>query len=337
MKLSWITSNLGLKVASALTATVLWGAVVYAENPTMSQTLSLVPTVTGLPHGLVVVGAITPVNVTFGGLRDSIRPFSDRSQDPSRLLRVTMDLSSARPGDLAVSVQVRSLVDGVSVRNVSPSREQVRVDEAATRSIAVELVLTGALGSDYQAEPAQAQITPSSVTVTGPRSLLDQAHIAVAVDLTSATTAIDHPYAVGLRDQGNKVNAMPAGVSADPSEVEVQLPVHPRFISKQVAIQSHVSGRLPDGYGFCGIDVVPLTTVISGPPEALAQIDSLDLPGIDVDGRTSSFVASQSPILPPEVQVGPESAQVRVSVCIERLAQVVPSPTPGTPSPSSSP
>ncbi len=106
--------------------------------------------------------------------------------------------------------------------NQNPSVLTLQIAEWATKDVQVVVNYTGTLGLDYIAYKDDVILTPNVITITGPKSVVDQvAQARINVDLTDQTETINRSYRATLcNSKGEPVDV--ASVTAN-GDVQVTL------------------------------------------------------------------------------------------------------------------
>jgi len=103
----------------------------------------------------------------------------------------------------------------------------------------------------------------------------------VSMDLTGLRGDVTDSLAPTLLDdKGQQVN----GLQFTPSTARVSLAVERQIGVKTVPLRVTTSGQVANGYWLSSLTVTPQTVTITGGPAALAQIDYIDLPPLDLNG-----------------------------------------------------
>jgi YbbR domain-containing protein len=214
------------------------------------------------------------------------------------------------PGEYRVPVRVR-VPAGLRVVDVQPDEVVVAVDAVARRQVPVEVELQGTPAPG--AVLGQPTVRPSRVTVQGPRSLVQQVQRAwVAVDVTGLRTSLTQSLRVRVEDASG---AELQGVSAQPQEVQVSLPVAEGVLSRTVPVVPAVAGRPRPGLSVALLEVSPAVVTVRGPQEAVLNLSVLLTEPVDVSAVEGEVRRTVRLRLPPRVRAdtGP-TVSVRVVV-----------------------
>ena len=307
--LRFLVRNWPLKVAAVAFATLLYAGLVVSQNARLWP--GPVPIdVLRQPDGAFLLEALPDVT--------SIRylaPADVAGRVGSGDFRAEVDLSTVTPAPNAapvrVTVTVRALNPRIQVLGWEPQAVDVRLDAVRTRVVRVRVdhaaVPAGLVASDPQAEP-------SSVTVRGASSLVDQVHEAVArvtIDPGAINVDVDVPLFAADED-GEPVPS----IDVEPEEVHVFIDVGPAQGTRSVFVAPSWEGTLPAGYALTDIDVDPPAVTVSGPRATLAELDSVPTAPIDLAGRRADATVDTRLELPVGV-TAVDVGVVRVSLAIE--------------------
>ncbi len=227
--------------------------------------------------------------------------------------RITAELDGLEPGEHQVTLQARSNDPRVRVVGIDPPAVTVRLEQVRQEpmSVRVRILDEAPLGYEVRAP----EVTPPTVTLTGPQSSLEQVDEAtVEIALRGSKTAVDREAAVILQDtQGNPVR----NVQVNPPTVRVHIPVEQRVGYKDVAVKALITGNVASGYWISNISVDPATVTLVGAPENLDQVAGfVETEAVDVSGASEDVDQRVRVKLPPGVSVL-NANDVMVGVAIE--------------------
>lgn len=278
-------------------AVVLWVYVTNEQNPVNEQIFKIPLSQRGAPENYVISGIPTHVSVRAQGTRTQI---SSLTQDD---FKAVLDLSGIKVGDNGVQVEVTS-PPGIRVSQVSPARVQLVSDLLVEKQIPVTANLKGAVAPGYS--HLEAVVQPGAVTVKGPKKLLD--------GLLSLFVTVDIGSAAGLVEQTLPVGDVPAGVTVNPRNVKVTIPVTP-IPSKTVMVKPDTDGKPAEGYEISGYTVKPEGVEVVAPASVLSGVSQVEIEKIDVSGASSDITQGVKVIKPSgAVEVRPGTVEVTVRI-----------------------
>ena len=264
-------TNLRTLLWAFILALAVWVAAVTAADPDQVRSLPAPITleVVGQDPGLVISSDLPrEVEVT---LRAPSSVWERINSDPGSL-RAILDLSGLGSGQHNVEVQVQVSEQPYRKISVSPESVNVMLEPLATRSMTVNLNLSGEPAVGYQA--GSPLLSPLQVVVAGAESkveLVDKAQVSVRVD--GIREGINKSLPVEVLDQNGQAVE---GLSLSPREVQVTLPISQQGGYRDLAVKVVVQGQVAGGYRLTDLSVFPpVVTVFSSDPNVVSA-----LPGV---------------------------------------------------------
>lgn len=304
---SFLRSNLVWMLLSLLISTGLWVFVTFKEDPEVTNVVPNIPiTVQESPTTMVVQPETSTVQVRVSA------PSAVWAQLRSDKFRATVDASKAAPGSSQeVPVKIVSSDPRVRVQSVDPSSVFLKVDLLRTKSVPVQVVLSGAVPIGYEA--GNEKVTPAAVTISGPEPIVDQVTAAmVNVSLDGATRSVDQPYKPVLQGIGDSDTA---NVKVSPAQVQVNVPVTQKLAYKTLPVQAVTTGNVALGYQEVGLTVDPSTVTLVGDPKTLDNMTTVPTRPIDISGVDGDHAYDAALDLPGTVALDrSQSIVVRVQV-----------------------
>ncbi len=289
---SWLEA-LSSGVLALLLALTVWVVAVYDRDPPRVDFFDGIPIrYVNAPQDLVVVGKVDE------RVRVQVRaPTSRWSLVTPDTLEATVDLSGLSEGVHNVDVQVRPLEKTAMVVQRTPARVVVRLEQQLRREVAVRTVV----GDADSVPPGYALqspvVSPTSVTVAGPRSLVESvAEVVTTVWLRGSKTSVESSVApVAKNAQGEIVN----GVDLSPATVTLRLRVEPLAEFRDVTVRAILKGSPAPGYWISNITVEPATVTMQGKPEIIRQMPAVvSTVPIDLSGVKESVAKRVTLVLP---------------------------------------
>ncbi len=319
--------NLGYKLISLGLAFMLWAYVQNAENPPLSRTIEVMPTISGCPPNLRASWNQRKVSVTVRDRKDAIARLRDTD------LIAKLNLRSAIEGehsfDVTISYSPRAQLAGntPAIEKWEPMTYRFTLEPLLARQVKVTLEAEPPTGTRW----LEAYVDPDHVMVKGPRSLLAQVRLVARVDRKSATVPADGDIQEKARlvveDKNGQVIES-SDVQVEPATVEFRGRLEVE--AKQFHVQVTTTGAPATGFRVRGaIEAKPSTVMLAGSEEVLRQIDHLATEPIDLSGAIKSIERVVRLALPPNVKVrGP--SRIRVTIPIVEISPVgnVPGPAP---------
>ncbi|SRR5579883_1313429 len=273
---SFLRSNLVWMLLSLLLSMGLWVFVTFKEDPEVTNVLSNIPiAVQEQPSTMVVQPEVQAVQVQVSA------PSAVWARLKPDNFRAVVDASKVTPGSQEVPVRIISSDPRVRIDSVDPATIFLKVDPLRSKSVPVVVVASGTVPIGYQ-ESGPAKVTPATVTISGPQTVVDQvSSVTVNVSLDGVTKSIDQSYKPtpqGLSDSDA------ARVTLTPPQVQVDVPITQKLMYKTLPIQPVTSGNVALGYQEVGITVDPSTVTLVGDPQTLTQMTTVPTKPIDISG-----------------------------------------------------
>lgn len=302
---AFLLRNWPLKLAAILVATLLYAGLVLSQDSDVVT--GRIPVVRdNQPQGTVILNVLRDV--------EEIRYIAPA--DIGRLraddFRVSVDLGSvpATGEPVTLDVIVEPLDRRVTVLEVRPRSIQVVLDAAISREIQV-VVDRGDPPPELDIGPTT--VTPSTVTVAGPATLVNR------VDHATATVAID-PSGLDVDREVRPVlvdvnGDVLTGLDVNPDTVRVTIPVYVDRQSRTVPVNPVINGTPAPGFRIAAIDVDPQVILVQGDADQLRELIVADTSPIQVFGASSDVEVLVTPALPGGITVA-DVGTIRVIVRI---------------------
>lgn len=317
----WVLNNIGYKILAVVFAFILWLVILNVTDPDTTKTISSIPVtienedsvLNGSQIYEILSGETTSVTVT--GSRSivsalnaddfvAIADFSELSTNNTVLIDVSLtgDMSKYS-SKVDIAVKTQTMV--------------ISIDEITTLKVTVEISYTGELAENEFVDSAS--VTPESVTITAPQSILNKISSVVAyidyadIDASSAIRTQLYIY----DSDGSEVDLGSYG-SVDYSSVLVEIGAS---YTKTVSIyMEDPEDTTADGYEFSSLSYSVSSVTIKGSKDLIDSIDVIELPNalIDLSDAESnvSVLVSLSDYLPDGVSVYNSSSSVLVTALV---------------------
>jgi YbbR domain-containing protein len=286
--LRWLTTNLRTFFLAFALALAVWVSAVTAADPDETRLFpnSIPIEFVGQDPGLIIKGQVTrQIQLTLRAPRS----VWDKLISDKDAVHVLVDLSGLAAGTYKLDVQVQVRVQPVRVISFSPEQLDLALEALVTRSLPVELSLTGKPAIGYQA--GDAVLDPAEVVVSGPESLVNQvATVSLSLDLSGLRQNVETTLVLqALDDKGAPVT----GLTLHPDSVQVSLPIIQQGGYRDLAVKVVTIGRPANGYRLTNIaPIPPVVTVFSSNLDQISALpgyvetDPLDLNGASADIET---------------------------------------------------
>jgi YbbR domain-containing protein len=312
-----VRDNSGLAVVSIVLAFGMWILVTEAENPTQTRTLqeNLPVAAVNVPPDAVVGNDLVSVQVEVSVEEDVFESLTAAD------FEATVNVEGLTLGEHVLPVEVRPLTSrgDLRVEEVRPARITVTLEPLVSKDVPVILDVQGAPPEGY--EIAAPQVDDSTVRVSGSQAEVDLVTGAYAtVDVEGRT----EPYEQSVRleprdDQGNPVE----GVTLEPGITNVSIDITQVVFSKVVVVEPVIEGTPAVGFRVVSVSARPVTVVVSGDPEFIAQVQTIRTQAVNIDGEEAEIVESVDLDLSglPEGATVQGTGNVTVTIGIERLPE----------------
>jgi YbbR domain-containing protein len=307
--------NWHLKLGALALATILYTGLVFSGSFS-EDTIQVPVDVVGQPgNSFLLDGDIGTVQVRYRVAQETA---SEVSADG---FVATIDLSAydleraAEPQVL--SVEVTSLIDGVTVLAADPATATVRLDRLEVRTVPVQ-VDSGEIPDGLELA-GTSDVSPEEVQVRGPAShvvRVDRAVARVRID----PSGIDVERAVVLEPVDVEGQPVP-DVEVTPDVASVQIDVQPVETNRTVSVRPVFSGIPAAGFALAGISVEPSSVTLRGLPEVLAGITEVLTEPLDIGGASAEQSFTAALVLEDGTRLADEDATPSVTV----VAAIAPS------------
>lgn len=318
-KLNW-----PLVIACLLLSCILW-AVNYPQAAMEgSRELNAEIFTEGLPVGMTITSMPTSIAVTARGQSERLDEI-----DPAQV-RAVVQLSNATPGRKAyrVTFYPPHYKEFFAWRSVTVP---ITIEPLSSRTMPVEVETFGQM-KDPAIALEDTLVNPQSVTVTGPKSVVETLSRARAVfDLTNV-------------DLTNKEDQPPVGVEVllpnGTVPQDVKLEVRPMLVrvmpvltaapqQKSVFVNPIFQGSPAEGFISAGYQITPTQITLRGPSRAMAAITQIATEPINLAGvkQTSDYIIN----LRVPQGINADKRRVTVRVLIKPIVPVTGTHTTGGP------
>ncbi|MDD4080532.1 MAG: CdaR family protein [Eubacteriales bacterium] len=325
-----LKSNWGLKVVSLLVAIAVWGGLI-SQDATLTRErvfkdvqINIINNDALLRNGFIVTtGLSTLPAITVHAdvpqrVYDSVTPAN---------YNIRLDLSRiTSPGEVILPIQSTDTISYGTVTRLSQTEVTVQVEDYITRRrIPVQPIQPApaeALPDNIYA--GNAGIDPSTVVISGPRSLVEGiARVVPAYDITQLTPIIGTQYNavpfVLTDGNGQEISSPLISVTSENVLLDTLLVEQTFYPQKSVPVNltGTVTGQAAPGYTIGRITASPKSVRVAGHAEALGKITMADLAApVDVSGMTETIIRAAKVLRPADAVFISENA---VYVTVEIL------------------
>jgi YbbR domain-containing protein len=308
----WLAKNIRTFLLALVLATAVWLSAVTSADP---DEVRIYPNpvlldIIGKDPSLIISGNIpTNVEVTLRAPRSIWNQLTTQENS----VQATLDLSGLSAGEHTVNIQIRVNMRPYQIVLANPQTVSINLEPIATRSLPVDLSLSGQPATGFQT--GDTTLEPTKIMISGPQSLVDQAVRArVRVSLDGARESIDQSIGVQIVDTKN----VPIkGLTVSPESIHVVIPVNQQGGFRDVAVKVVVQGQVASGYRLENITVFPpVITVFSSNPELVNALPGvIETQMLDLQGAKENISTRLALNLPSAITIiGSQTVQVTVGV-----------------------
>jgi len=283
------TINFSRFVVAFILAVFVWGYVSLTVYPEESPDFNNLQFDVMPPKALdlVVRNTYKPQNVTVtvSGPRDKVGSITAGSLKPY------IDLSSvSKPTTDQFEVKLKigdKIPDGVRY-SIKPDKVELQIEERKTSQFKVEPVQVGEVAADYNL--GEIKITPETINVTGPSSLVGLVRRAVAyTDLSNLNISlVDRSKKVALLDvNNNEIKQDEIKITPDTVSVDVKLSTN--FQYRDVPVRVTTTGQPALGYVVASTKLEPSIVTIYGELGVIRQVEYVETAAVDVSGASADL------------------------------------------------
>lgn len=229
------------------------------------------------------------------------------------LVSAVANLSGLGPGEHNVPIQVNVNLRAVQVEGKSPPSINVTLQQLATRTLPVALVVRGEPATGYQA--GSVTLDPQNVTISGPEPLVARvSEVRATLDLSQVRDNVRQTLTLQPLDANS---ASINGVTLIPDKVTASVPVTQRGGFRNVVVKVVTTGQIVSGYRLTTISVFPpAVTVFSTDPNAVDALPGyVETTPINLDGVRDDIDTQVALNLPEGIDiVGDQTVNVQVGI-----------------------
>jgi YbbR domain-containing protein len=278
--------KLFIQIACLICSVGLWVVVMLLTNPISHDTISNVPvTIKNLSalegSNMVLMNGdkdTLTVNVKVSGTLEQLGKLNKSD------FKAHIDVLGLGEGTRNVKIEV-SGPNEIEIGDHYPSQIACVVESVISRVMDVDIQYEGSQLQDYFR--ASGTSNPSSVKITGPRSIVDSAKSAIAtINVDGAKDTVIKTVPVRIYNGTDTEIFM----SVPTDNVEVSVPIYP---TKYVNIKPSITGEPLDGYELIDTSVSPSRIKIAARRDILDSIKELEVEGLDITGAYHNVLSSR--------------------------------------------
>jgi YbbR domain-containing protein len=232
--------------------------------------------------------------------------------------KATIDLADvdATGGSTFVPVNVQSNDPRFTVVDFEPRSIRLSLDPLKVRTGILVNVIQGLAPENL--EVRQAVVTPGTVSIEGPASVVDRVtEVQATVNIEPSGLDIDRDVdLIPVDALGDRVTP----VDVEPATAHVRIEVFNVLRSRPLPVTPTLSGAPAAGYEVTAITVDPLLVSVEGEADLLVDLAQADTAPVSVTGATKNVVQDVGLALPEGVLPVGGDFTVRVTVTIKAIA-----------------
>jgi YbbR domain-containing protein len=306
----WLASNIRTFLLALVLGVAVWISAVTSDDPDEIRTVTVPLEIVGQAPLLVNTNELPEtVDITLRAPRSGWELLN--AQENS--VQAVLDLSGLGSGEYAVDIVPQVSLRPVQIVLHNPTTVTVHLEPIISRTLDLELSLSGQTATGYQTGPEL--LDPTQVTISGPESIVRQAARArVLFNLGGTRESIDQFLNIQIVDERN----IPVReLTISPETVHISIPVSQQGGYRDVAVKVVLQGQQAAGYRIENISVFPsVITLFSSDPEVVNGIPGVveTLP-LDLQNAQDDINARLTLNLPADISIiGSQTVQVTVDV-----------------------
>jgi YbbR domain-containing protein len=307
-----LLQNLSMLGLALVLSIAVWVSAVTGADPDQVRVYprAIPLEIVGQDPGLIIVGPVPEsINLTLRAPRS----VWDKLSTSANPVRAVVDLAGLSAGEHDLEVQAQIRVGPVRVISVVPQTVKVNLQPLATKTFAINLSVRGEVALGYRTGPPEMGTT--QVVLSGPASLVADVK-RVQADLSIAGLRQDVQTVLPLHAL-NASGATISGLTLNPENLQVNLPITQQGGYRDIAVKVVVHGQVADGYRLTDISVFPpILTVYSKEPSLVNKLPGyVETEPLNLDGSSQDTDTNLGLNLPRGISVlGDQTVQVQVGI-----------------------
>ena len=308
---------------SLIFAFVFWLIIAIEQNPERERTFNKIPVTINTQGsameslGIDIINDISDKNVSVTVFGPNYIVSSLKSED----IIVTASVADViNPGtyELKLSAHQNGNEDGYSFVSVSPSTIRVTCDYVDTKEFTVSAKADGVSASVssnlIKEEPLISDAENSTITIKGPRTVIQKISSVVAVAYDKATLEATKKFDAEIElfdDDGNKIDKSNLSLSVEKASIIV--PISKKAVLKVVPVFKNLPNQTIKDVLKYDLSVAEVTVI--GPPATIESMKEVSLETIDLrEVSTSNNNFTKKLVLPDGVKLQDNIDSVSVKV-----------------------
>ncbi len=308
---NWFRKDLKIKIVSVLLAIFFWIYVSNLNNPFVSQTFYNIPITIENPNypeqnGFTIKNSLrTYVDITIRGRQDAVSKV--RATD----FQASLDFSqikSVSDKKLSLSEPVCTQKD-IVIESYNPQQLDIQLARTKADSFPVELKTNITMKDGYVLTGTS--VSPETVLINNEESLIDSVgSVKANIELKDLDRDTTKQVQCIIYDKNNKEIKSLSNVFKVTVKVQV---------AKQVPVSLVTRGRLASDYVETLRVIDPVTVLVTGPVDTLANLADIKTEQVNIDKLNSNLTTSAALVLPEGVKLVDSPKDVTVNISVEKL------------------
>lgn len=270
--------------------------------------VSIPVTAVNLGTGLTAnLGSQTSVDIIVSANRDQWQSLTDKA------FSATVDLNGQGEGTYNTTVNVTAKIKDVTVRSVQPGQLVVTVEPIIKKTVPIVAKFAGTAGNDLV--PDVPTLVPDKVEVSGAKSIISTLTEATAeVKLNGETATVIQKVTLQAEDASGSVIA---GVTFDPAEVDVSVPLVKAGKLKTLGVRPIITGTPKAGYWIDTIQVTPAAVAVTGSMDALNAATEVTTASFDVSNLSDNAQTQVNLVFPSGLTSADNTSKVTLNISVK--------------------
>lgn len=311
-----LLTNLTTLFLALILAVLVWVTATREANPTAQNNFQLAITVIERPDGILLSEPVQQVEIRVQAPEATINTLTSTD------FRAIVDLEGVEFGQSTVPIQVRfdeSELAQVEIIAQFPETTDVTMDQEITKEVSVVVDVQGDTAPTHRIGNGVIA-DPDKIIITGPSTRLnpiEQARAIVFLSNARETRTVTRPLTF-YDKQGNPVSVSTIDPALVNARTTVTVPIEERAGVRDIPIQIDLIGKPAENYRYLGATANPRTVLLSGPPEIIDGLTSIQTTSVDIEGLREPDTFSVDLELPDNVARA-DSQPIVVEVEIEPI------------------
>lgn len=301
--INFLRQNLFLKGLSLLLALGLWLYVMNEQNPSITSSVSVQLSIINAPDGYQIHHDSDTIKLVLKAPRSAFAAVDNSD------FKAYVDLANVQEGEQTLPVHIQ-LPAGFELISSTPENVKFVIDEIIQKQIPIDLILSGKPADDMVV--ADTKQSADTIVVKGPRTQVDQVRKAIGY-IGLDNNKDDFTVIVPLRavDDNNKEVS---DVTLLSSTVNASITLAHGLTHKVVAVRPIADSDLPTEFTLDSLKATPDKVEITGNPQVISTINSLDTAKISLAKMTGSGEQTVNLAVPDGITVSTNTVKVSIKI-----------------------